>query len=299
MGQADTAAPPDAVKMLHTTTGGGGGSSSSSTSAAALDTVEAHNKTYRPCLDGPNTVGMNARFDTLPLNPMSSKRILNHLPCAIPQYVSDGDYLQQELASSASSVALPVRGRNYLPGPDLRETRFHMGFQRRAQSEIRQDAPRLQRELQIQTNRDNYFQSVQDGWKNYKEDYTFNVLNGEGYGREGEFLQVGRRLLKGPNSVLFSEHEKEKQMRERGGPFRYHAYPPMLPSKNQEKALASDGFLQTKRESVIIGYPRIDAAKRIKLPSQGTREIYAHLQDGATQAYYPPTTKTRSQIVFG
>ena len=63
---------------------------------------------------------------------------------------------------------------------DIRDTRFHRGFQRRHQSDIRQDAPRLSKEFGKQVGRDTADRARVDGWHNYKEDYTFNLLNGEG-----------------------------------------------------------------------------------------------------------------------
>ena len=91
---------------------------------------------------------------------------------------------------------------------------------------------------------------------------------------------------------------------QRNSRLRYHAYPPgqggtdRFATKNQQAQTYSDGFLRTVRESVEIGYPRVDAAKRIRLPSQGAREQFAHLRDNAQPVDYGKTNKTKSQIVL-
>ncbi|CAD7965811.1 unnamed protein product [Amoebophrya sp. A25] len=264
------------------------------------DAIEAHNALHPPSLDGPKSYPFTARFEapSAVMRPGGSKLILSHLPCAQPAYVVKGDYLKTTAGTNSATG-------NYLPTPNSQETRFHRGFYRRPQSEIRQDFSRLQREAKIQQKRDEYDEKVQEGWRAYQRDYTFNVLTGEGNGREGEFTNIGRRTHRitaaGGTAALFAEHDKDTRIRERNSHLRYSGYPPSFPTKNQAAAQASDGFLQTQRESVIIGYPRIDAAKRIRLPSQGARDtLGSHLHDDPVLPDYPPNVgKTRSQIIFG
>ena len=102
----------------------------------------------------------------------------------------------------------------FVKSPDLRTTRFHAGFQRRHQTDIRQDATRLQKEFLVQNNREARDRSVQTGWRNYQRDYTFNLTSGEGEGRE--FKSLGKRIVNpggAVNSGIFAEHETDMRNR--------------------------------------------------------------------------------------
>lgn len=95
--------------------------------------------------------------------------------------------------------------------------------------------------------------SVQSGWQNYRQDYDFNIFSGEGHGRVEEFKQLGKRIVNPRHtSEIFSEHSRDELNRQRNSINRYEK--PMPLSLNRERQLASEGFLNSKKETMIIGW---------------------------------------------
>ncbi|CAD7972742.1 unnamed protein product [Amoebophrya sp. A120] len=264
----------------------------------AMDTIEAHNTIYhKPTLDGPQTAGLLARFEAGPRHKrsQSSKMILSHLPAATPEYTKY-NYLKPSGIATGSQETF-----NYHPTSDLRDTRFHRGFQRRHQTDIRQDAPRLNREYTVQQDRDARDEKRVEGWNNYTQDYTFNLLNGEGRGREAEFKSIGKRVINPvhDHAGCYEEHDRDQRNRGRQSMNRFYEYPPMRPSANRENQIVSQGFINSKPETVIIGYST-DAAPRLKMRSQGAQDNFAHLQDSSgVRNFAPRGDRNKSQIIFG
>ncbi|CAD7944494.1 unnamed protein product [Amoebophrya sp. A25] len=259
-----------------------------------MDTIEAHNLMYnKPTLDGPGTSGIFSRFEARPQRKPSSKMILRHLPSATPEYTVY-NYLQP---SGLNDGEAPP---NYHPAPDIRQTRFHRGFHRRHQSDIRQDAPRIQRERDIRDGKDSTDQRTVEGWDNYTKDYTFNLLSGEGKGRDAEFKAIGKRVVNPMHDYsVYDEHDKDQRNRLRQGMNRFFEYPPPNTSANRHAQLVSQGFLNSKPENVIIGYSH-DAAPRLKMRSQGVADNFSHLQDASgVRVFAPVRERNKSQIVFG
>mmetsp|Transcript_8066 Transcript_8066/g.19494 ORF Transcript_8066/g.19494 Transcript_8066/m.19494 type:complete len:343 (+) Transcript_8066:74-1102(+) len=261
-----------------------------------MDILEAHNTIYhKPTLDGPNTAGLLARFEARPRKAPSSKMILSHLPAATAEHTRY-NYLKPNGIADGSQETF-----NYHPSCDIRDTRFHRGFQRRHQSDIRQDAPRLQKEFGKQIGRDTADRARVDGWHNYKEDYTFNLLNGEGRGRDAEFKAIGKRVINPvhDHAGVFDEHDRDQRNRHRQSMNRFYEYPPMQPSANRENQIVAQGFISSNPETVIIGYSP-DAAPRLKMRSQGAAENFAHLQDASgVRQFAPVRERNKSQIIFG
>lgn len=221
-----------------------------------------------------------------------SKLILQHLPAATAEF-SNYDYLKPNQIVSTEM--------NYYPTADLRQTRFHRGFQRRHQSDIRQDAQRLTLEENRQIKGEDRDRAIQDNWKAYKQDYKFNLLSGEGVGRDGEFKQVGKRILNPThqNSAIFAEHGNEELRRLQQSRNRYGQYPPPEPSAYQSSQKAAEGFINSKKQTIILGYDP-NNAPRFKLPSQGVADNFRHMRDQQEQPKYKaPKHKNFSQIQFG
>lgn len=239
-----------------------------------------------------DTGGLLGRWNHLTVA-QSSKRIVD-CEAAKSEY-SKCDFLKPcNFPSGQVSAQL-----NYLPSSNLRETRFHRGFQRRMKCDIAPDAPRLAREADLEARRDSLMQLSVDVTKDMKENVTFNVLTGEGVGRESEFRKTGKRILNptGGMETIFMEHDKDSLNRQRNSKHRFFEYP--APEKPPRTAnLVQEGLFDTERASMIIGYG--DGAPRCKYPSYGVPDNYAHLRGNARPAQWEQTVhKNKSQIVFG
>lgn len=223
----------------------------------------------------------------------SSKRIVD---CAAAQsQFRTWDFLKpQNYSSGQTSAQL-----NYLPSSNIRETRFHRGFQRRMKCDIAPDAPRLAREMDLEAKRDYLMDLSAEVTKDMKEKVTFNVLTGEGRGRESEFRKTGKRILNPSASMptIFMEHDKDALNRQRSSTHRFFEHPaPQKPPRTAN--LVQEGLFDTERASMIIGYG--DGAPRTKYPSYGVADNYAHLRGNGRPAQWEQGVhKTKSQIVFG
>lgn len=213
---------------------------------------------------------------------------------ARPQY-EQWDFLKPcNLPAEKANLEL-----NYLPGPDLRETRFHRGFQRRQKCDIRQDEDRLIREAELEWRRDTRDKVAAETALDMKKKITFDVLTGEGVGREGEFKQVGKRIINpcGDMNDTFMDHSKEDTIRMRASQHRFGAYP--WPEKEERlKTLVTEGLQPGERQSMIIGYG--EGVPRCKHPSYGVADNFAHLRGHHAPARWEETVdKNRSQIILG
>lgn len=223
----------------------------------------------------------------------SSKRIVD---CAASRCeYSSWDFLKPtNLPSGQVSAAC-----NYLPSSNLRETRFHRGFQRRMQCDIASDAPRLAREAELEAQREELQAISAAVTMDMKEKVTFNLLTGEGVGRESEWRKTGKKILNpaGVMETIFMEHDKDTRNRQRSSKHRIFEDPtPEKPARTVN--LVREGLVATDRQSMIIGYG--DGAPRSKHPSYGVPDNYAHLRGGAGPPEWEKVKdKNKSQIIFG
>jgi len=234
--------------------------------------------------------GLLARWEHVKVPP-SSKRMVD-CAAARPEY-SRHEYLQQRDTAD-------VQATNYQAGPNIQETRFHRGFHRRHQSDIRQDAARLEMEQVREQRRDDRARQQVGAAVEYRDKVSFNPLTGEGIGRENEFRQVGKKVLNASGSMprTFQEHHRDQRNRMIQSKHRFYEYPPPPVSGARAGTLASEGFTSTTKESTVLGYG--NGNPRTKLPSSGTYDNFAHLQrkDRGVQ-YEPVVDRNRSQIIFG
>lgn len=224
----------------------------------------------------------------------SCKRIVE-CDAATPEYQRT-DYLKpQHLPAEVVDVEA-----NYLPTSNLQETRFHRGFQRKHKSDIQPDAPRLEYEVARQQARDLRASDQQMLARELKEKVTFNILTGEGVGREAEFRQVGKKILnpQGSMSAIFAEHSRDATNRIKSSKHRFFEHPEPRHSDHRVTTLFDEGFIESKRQSVVIGYG--NSNPRSKTQSTGVSDNYAHLRAlPAEPQWEAPIYGNRSQVILG
>eukprot|EP00405_Crypthecodinium_cohnii_P024023 CAMPEP_0206493776 /NCGR_PEP_ID=MMETSP0324_2-20121206/47238_1 /ASSEMBLY_ACC=CAM_ASM_000836 /TAXON_ID=2866 /ORGANISM="Crypthecodinium cohnii, Strain Seligo" /LENGTH=254 /DNA_ID=CAMNT_0053977113 /DNA_START=212 /DNA_END=973 /DNA_ORIENTATION=- len=213
--------------------------------------------------------GLLGRFENV-RQKKSCKRIV---PCeaATSEYLRS-DYLKPQ--------HLPLdridHEANYSASSNINETRFHKGFHRKHRADIQSEAPRLEAEFYRDMARDQRVQMQIDRAREMKEKVTFNILTGEGVGRESEFKQIGKKLLNpgGRMEDLFGDpHAKEAQNRLRASKHRFFESP--APEKETRTAhLFHEGLTSTSRESAVLGYGN-GGKRRTRVQSCGTSDNYA------------------------
>jgi len=189
---------------------------------------------------------------------------------------------------------------NYAASSNINETRFHKGFHRRHKSDIQPDAARLEVELYRDFAREDRVHAQVSAAREMKEKHTFNILTGEGIGREAEFREIGKKVLNPMGSMqeVFEDHGKDVQNRVRNSKHRFFEYPAAT-REVRASHLLNEGLTQTQRESAILGYGR-GGNSRTRSQSCGASDNYAHLRELPPVAgYEPPHHGNRSQIVFG
>jgi hypothetical protein len=189
---------------------------------------------------------------------------------------------------------------NYAPVPDINQTRFHRGFQRRHQADIQQDAPRLEYETYKEAVRD--FKADQQVLhaKGMQSKSTFNIITGEGNGRDCEFRQLGKKIVNpfGSMNAVYAEHDKDLNNRVRNSKFRFFDYPPTSTSDPRMQTLFNEGLTETKRQTMVIGYGL--GNPRSKNESLGVADNYTHLKATRPEPEWEkPRHGNHSQIVFG
>jgi len=237
--------------------------------------------------------GILARFENVTTK-RSTKRIIG-CDAATSEYLRN-DYLKPH--------HLPVDRVDYEANlaatSNIHETRFHKGFQRRHKSDIQPDAARLEAEMSREMAREDRARSSVEATKAFRERYTFNILTGEGSGRDCEFRQVGKKIVNpvGSMEATFSEHKRDATNRIRSSKHRFFEHP-APPSDERCLNLFGEGLRETTRESAIIGYGT-SGNRRTRSQSCGVPDNYAHLRARPRDPdYEPPHYGNRSQIVLG
>eukprot|EP00928_Gymnodinium_smaydae_P096002 TRINITY_DN837_c0_g1_i1.p1 TRINITY_DN837_c0_g1~~TRINITY_DN837_c0_g1_i1.p1 ORF type:complete len:246 (+),score=40.96 TRINITY_DN837_c0_g1_i1:129-866(+) len=241
----------------------------------------------------PQAGGLLGRFENVQTR-RSCKRII---PCdaATPMYLMN-DYLKPQ--------HLPIdrvdQEANYHAASNLNETRFHRGFHRRHKSDIMPDAARLEQEVMRDFAREERARQSVEATREHKARHTYNILTGEGVGRETEFRPVGKKIVNpfGCMEAVFSEHSKDATNRIKNSKHRFfdHAAEPKFV---RQKNLFEEGLTQTTRETAILGYGN-NGVRRTRCQSVGAYDNYAHTKGGHGEPdWEQPHYGNRSQIVFG
>jgi len=134
-----------------------------------------------------------------------------------------------------------------------------------------------------------------------KEKHTFNILTGEGVGRESEFRAQGKRIVNpyGSMAATYSDHEKEAASRMRASKHRFFDHRGPQNSDHRVQTLRSEGMTETKRGTAIIGYGT-SAMPRNRSQSAGVADNYAHLRHLPPEPQYEPRSDMNgSQIILG
>lgn len=203
-----------------------------------------------------------------------TKRIVK-CEAAKPEYLRH-NYLQPCILSEEQVDAV-----NYAPTSSLNATKFHRGFSRRHKTDIQPDVSRLERELAMELARERRAEDTVSTTPEMKERITFNILTGEGAGREHEFRQVGKRILNptGCMETAFAEHTRDASNRTKNTRHRFFELVDS-PSEQRVRTLVNEGLVQTQREgSGTLGH----RPQRTRSCSAGVGRVNPH----------------RSQIVLG
>lgn len=245
-------------------------------------------------MDAPQGGGLLGRFENVRAK-KSNKKIVA-CDAATPEYMRDDFLKPQHLPLDKVDEYI-----NFAASSNLQETRFHRGFQRRNKADIRQDAARMEAELGREQARETRDRAMVQATLEWREKNTFNILTGEGQGRESEFRQVGKKIVN-PYSCMeacYSEHARDATNRLRQSKdHRLFEHPPPQ-TESRAREIFGEGLKETKRETAILGYG--DAGKRrIRTTSQGVADNFAHLRGESTrQQYEQPFNGNKSQILFG
>lgn len=238
--------------------------------------------------------GILGRFENV-REKKSSKRVIQ-CSAATPAYLTN-DFLKPSHLP-LDKVDLEA---NYAPTSNINETRFHKGFSRRHKSDIQPDAARMEHELLREQARDERAMASVNATRQYKEQVTFNILSGQGVGRECEFRQVGKKIVNpfGCMEATFAEHARDASNRTKASKHRFFEHPAPQPQESRARTLFNEGFVNTQRESAIIGYGH-NGVRRTRSQSCGASDNYAHLRA------LPPEPEweshhhgNRSQIILG
>jgi len=242
---------------------------------------------------GPARGGILGRFENVQ-EKQSAKRIVD-CDAATPEYLRN-DFLKPH--------HLPVHRvdheLNYHATSNLNATKFHKGFQRRHQSDIQQDAPRLEQEHIRSLRRESLAQASVQMTMDHRQKHSFNVITGEGAGREEDFRQVGKKILNpfGCMEAVFAEHGRDAKFRSRNSKHRFFDHT-VEPNYDRSANIFNEGLRETVRESAVIGYGAL-GNKRTRSQSCGVPDNYAHLKAlPAEPKWEKPHNRNHSQIAFG
>lgn len=237
--------------------------------------------------------GILGRFENVKIKQSRKKNII--CDAATPAYLRE-DFLKPQ--------HLPIdrvdQEANFHALPNVNETRFHRGFQRRHMSDIQSDAARLEHEVMKELNREARAQSSVEAARIHKSTHTFNILTGEGDGRECEFREVGKKIVNpyGCMEAVFGEHQKDANNRIKNSKHRFFQHD-AAPKTDRMKNLFNEGLQSTVRETAILGYGSA-GVRRTRSVSTGVSDNYAHIRGNYREAdWEKPHHGNASQIIFG
>jgi hypothetical protein len=190
---------------------------------------------------------------------------------------------------------------NYAPTSNINETKFHKGFQRRHKADIQPDAARLESEILRDYAREEKARASVAATIEAKEKVTFNLLTGEGVGRECEFRQVGKKIVNpyGCMEAVFGEHARDASHRIKNSKHRFFEHTAALPAHHRQENIFNEGLRHTKRETAILGYGNA-GVRRVRSQSCGTSDNFGHLRALPPEpAYEAQHYGNYSQIVLG
>lgn len=189
---------------------------------------------------------------------------------------------------------------NYSAGSNMQETRFHRGFQRRSKADIQPDAARLEAEVVRDMIREDRARASIEATMEHRERNTFNILTGEGTGRECEFRQVGKKIVnpRGRMENVFPHHAQQASNRVKNSKHRFFETP-VNQKLDRTRTLVDEGLAQNERQTTILGYGS-SGTRRIRAQSLGVADNYGHLNALPPEpTYEAPFHGNRSQIILG
>jgi len=145
-------------------------------------------------------------------------------------------------------------------------------------ADIQSDAARMEKELADQNARDQRDRDVIGIAMDMKGRQTFNVLTGEGVGRECEYRPLGKRIVNpyGCMEAVFSEHARDSSNRAMQSRHRFYD----IPESSDQRCLAlhKEGLTETHRNFSILGPPVAGMPTRTRAASCGVGDNFAHLR---------------------
>eukprot|EP00929_Paragymnodinium_shiwhaense_P113270 TRINITY_DN81532_c0_g1_i1.p1 TRINITY_DN81532_c0_g1~~TRINITY_DN81532_c0_g1_i1.p1 ORF type:complete len:250 (-),score=37.07 TRINITY_DN81532_c0_g1_i1:65-814(-) len=189
---------------------------------------------------------------------------------------------------------------NYHALPNVNETRFHRGFQRRNMADIQSDAARLEHEVHKEMARESRAQASIEAARIHKATHTFNILTGEGEGRDPEFREVGKKIVNpyGCMEAVFADHSKDSTNRIKNSKHRFFQHD-AGPKVDRMKNLFNEGLNTTVRETAILGYGSA-GVRRSRSVSTGVCDNFAHVRGHhPSPDWEKPHYGNASQIIFG
>jgi len=245
------------------------------------------------CVAAPSG-GILGRFENV-RERKSAKKIIQ-CAAATPAFTKH-DYLKP--------VHLPVdrvdHEANYAPTSNINETKFHKGFSRRNKADIQPDAARLEAEVMRDMAREDRARASVNATIEAKEKVTFNILTGEGVGRECEFRQVGKKIVNayGCMEATYGEHARDGSNRMKASKHRFFEHTAALPTFERQENIFKEGLHHTKRETAILGYGNA-GVRRVRSQSTGASDNYAHLRMLPPEPMYEQSHNGNySQIILG
>merc|ERR1712072_1226863 len=145
-------------------------------------------------------------------------------------------------------------------------------------ADIQQDAARLEVEVHREMAREARAQASIEATREHKAKHTFNIITGEGEGRECEFRQVGKKIVNpyGCMEAVYAEHARDGSNRMKSSKHRFFEHT-AVPSHDRSKNIFNEGLVHTKRETAILGYGN-NGVRRVRSQSCGTSDNFAHLK---------------------
>jgi len=242
----------------------------------------------------PPTGGILGRFENV-RERKSAKRIIQ-CSAATPAF-SEHDFLKP--------CHLPLDKvdhiANFAPTSNINETKFHRGFARKHKTDIQPDAARMEAEIMRDYAREERARASVAATMEHKEKVTFNLLSGEGAGRESEFRQIGKKIVNpyGCMEATYAEHARSTSNRVKNSKHRFFEYPNVQQSDERQETIFKEGLHHTKRESAILGYGN-SGVRRVRSQSCGTCDNFAHLRALPPEpAFEKQHYGNHSQIILG